>query len=219
MTRIYLVGTRSPMVSEFEETLLRCGTDITGLVSVSGRSRVLHPEKLITLAELDDSAAGAGFYAVAFSPKRRQELAELGLEAGLVPAPGLVDPTAAVASSARVGGGSYINAMVAVGSHSFIGEHVLVNRSASIGHHCFLADYVSIGPGAVLAGNTRVGENTVIGVGAIIHPDVKIGSRCIISGGAVVRKSVPDGTLVSGNPAVAKKYNTARSVFDRTNQE
>ena len=113
MTRIYLVGTRSPMVSEFEETLLRCGTDITGLVSVSGRSRVLHPEKLITLAELDDSAAGAGFYAVAFSPKRRQELAELGLGAGLVPAPGLVDPTAAVASSARVGGGSYINAMVA----------------------------------------------------------------------------------------------------------
>jgi hypothetical protein len=207
------------MVTELEETLLRCERTVSGLVSVSGPSRVLHPDKLINLADLDESVLGAVFFAVAFSPKRRQELAAIANDAKLVPGVPLIDPTSAVASSARIGDGTYINALVTVGSSSFLGEHVMINRAASVGHHCFLADFVSVGPGAVLAGNSRVGERTVIGVGAIIYPDIKIGAKCIIAGGAVVRKSVPDGTLVSGHPAVAKKYNTSRSLFDRTNQE
>lgn len=47
----------------------------------------------------------------------------------------------------------------------------------------------------------NVGDDVFIGAGATIMPGVRIGSRCIVAAGAVVAKSVPDGTVVGGNPA------------------
>mgnify|MGYP001794411929 CR=1 FL=1 len=215
----YLIGTRSPIVGDMEETIARTERTLVGLISVTGPSRAINSHKLIALDDLGMSAKGYPYLACAFSPKRRAELAALANSAGLIPANALIDPSSSVAQSARLGNGVYINAMVSIGANAFLGDFVFVNRSSSIGHHCLIGDYVSIAPGAVLAGNSRVGAHSVIGVGAVVFPDVNIGEKCIISGGSVVRKHVPDGTLVSGNPGVAKKYNTSRSLFDRTDQE
>lgn len=51
----------------------------------------------------------------------------------------------------------------------------------------------------------------MIGAGATILPNVRIGAGAIVSAGSLVRKHVPDGTLVVGNPAVAKPFNPLRS--------
>lgn len=47
----------------------------------------------------------------------------------------------------------------------------------------------------------RIGSDVFIGAGAIIMPGVSIGDRCVVGAGSVVTKSVPDGTVVAGNPA------------------
>lgn len=44
-------------------------------------------------------------------------------------------------------------------------------------------------------------DDCFIGARAIILPGVTIGNRCVVAAGAVVSKSVPDGTIVGGNPA------------------
>ena len=50
-------------------------------------------------------------------------------------------------------------------------------------------------------GKIEVGERSFIGAGSIIMPGVKIGSRCVIGAGSVVTRSVPDESVVCGNPA------------------
>lgn len=47
----------------------------------------------------------------------------------------------------------------------------------------------------------EVGSDVFIGAGATIMPGVRIGDRCVVAAGSVVTRSVPDGSVVGGNPA------------------
>lgn len=47
----------------------------------------------------------------------------------------------------------------------------------------------------------RVGSQVFIGTCSILLPGVQLGNRVIVGAGSVVTKSVPDGTIVAGNPA------------------
>jgi maltose O-acetyltransferase len=85
--------------------------------------------------------------------------------------------------------------------------------------HCWLitiGDNVSLAPnvhilahdgstkmflGYTRIGPVEIGDNVVIASGTIILPNIKIGSNVIVGAGSVVTKSVPDGTVVAGNPA------------------
>jgi acetyltransferase-like isoleucine patch superfamily enzyme len=56
-------------------------------------------------------------------------------------------------------------------------------------------------PNAQHFGRITVGDNTYIGQNCIILPGTRIGSDCIIGAGAVVRATIPDNSVVAGNPA------------------
>jgi len=47
----------------------------------------------------------------------------------------------------------------------------------------------------------EIGEYTFIAASSLILPGVKVGKGCLIAAGSVLSKSVPDFSLVSGNPA------------------
>ena len=207
---VVIFGTRSPLVVDYEETLARLNIAVSAAVSVSGAPRILAREHLVDISEFSP-VAGSRFVVPAFAPMRRRELFEQAMGLTLVPVANLIDPTAVLPRSIRIGLGSFINAGVVIGGLSMLGEGVLVNRSASLGHHTVLGDFVSVGPGATLAGNIHVGEGTLIGAGATVLPHVRIGANSIVAAGAVVRKSVPDDTLVVGNPAVPHRFNPLRS--------
>ncbi len=51
-------------------------------------------------------------------------------------------------------------------------------------------------------GRIVVGNDTQIGQNCIILPGTRIGSGCIIGAGSTVRGTIPDNSLVVGNPAV-----------------
>lgn len=203
-------GLRSPIVVEIEETLGRLGLGIDHAVSVSGTPRLMDRRRVVDLDAFHPEP-GRPFIAAAFAPQRRAELATMAEELGLVRAEAIVDPTAILPRSLRLGAATYINAGVVIGAMSMLGDGVLVNRSASLGHHTVLGDFVSIGPGATLAGNIHVGAGSLVGAGATVLPHVRIGEGAIVSAGAVVRKHVRDGTLVVGNPAVPHRFNPLRS--------
>jgi sugar O-acyltransferase (sialic acid O-acetyltransferase NeuD family) len=207
---VIIFGVRSPLVVDLEETLLRLGIEVSAAVSVNGVPRLADRSRLVELAGFEPRA-GAEFVVTAFSPQRRRELTAMALELGLAKAPAIIDPTAIMPRSLRVGSGTWINAGVVIGGMSFIGEDVFVNRATSLGHHTVLSDLVTIGPGATLAGNIQAGEAAVIGAGAVIHPNVRIGAGAVISAGAVVRKDVPNGTLAAGNPTTIRPLPPGRS--------
>ena len=51
-------------------------------------------------------------------------------------------------------------------------------------------------------GKVVIGEYSFIGTSSVIFPGVIIGKGCLIKAGSIVTKSIPDFSIVTGNPAV-----------------
>lgn len=217
-----IFGCRSPLVVDYEESLARCGVTLHSSVSVEGAPRVLDHSRVMSLQELEDwklKNAASGFITCAFSADRRRELVRLATEAGLTPAQALIDPTAVIPSSLRVGAGTFVNAAAVIGGATFVGSHVLINRAASIGHHSFIGDYVSIAPGVTLASNVRIGEGVTIGAGAVVVPNIEVGEGAVIGAGSLIRKNVEAHSFWAGNPAISRELDRKRSALNTSGEE
>lgn len=113
----------------------------------------------------------------------------------------LIHPSAVVCETAILGDGAQILAQAVVAAGSRLGEGCIINHKASVDHECVLGDGVHLAPGATLCGSVTIGNNVLVGAGAVILPRLNIGPNSIIGAGAVVTKSVPEGSVVVGNPA------------------
>lgn len=51
-------------------------------------------------------------------------------------------------------------------------------------------------------GKVVIGEYSFIGTSSVIFPSVTIGKGCLIKAGSIVTKSIPDFSIVAGNPAI-----------------
>ncbi|MGF1877316.1 acyltransferase [Photobacterium frigidiphilum] len=58
----------------------------------------------------------------------------------------------------------------------------------------------------------KIGSGSWIGTGAVIMKGVEIGKNCVVSANSVVVRSVPDGSIVMGNPArIVKSLKTQQT--------
>jgi carbonic anhydrase/acetyltransferase-like protein (isoleucine patch superfamily) len=69
-----------------------------------------------------------------------------------------------------------------------------------------VGENVTVGHQAMLHG-CNIGEGSLIGIGAVVLNGARIGKHCLVAAGALVTegRSFPDGTLIVGSPAVAKR--------------
>lgn len=111
-----------------------------------------------------------------------------------------IHPSAVIASSAILGTGVMVAALVAINPFVTIGKGVICNTTSSIDHECTIGDFAHIGPGAVLCGNVRVGAGSFIGAAAVVKQGIVIGENVTVGAGAVVIKDISDNTTVAGNP-------------------
>ncbi len=199
---LVIFGVGAPLTVDVEETCARLGIEIAaGVRNLPGRS---FASSAVTVVEVDRFADALRALPIAlplFTPAHRRSALEHACRLGFKRAESLIDPTSALARSAAVGHGVYVNAGCTIGGAASIGDFVLVNRAASVGHHTRLREFVSIGPGAVLTGSIEVGRGAVIGAGAVVLPELEIGAGAMVGAGSVVTQSVPAGSLVVGNPA------------------
>ncbi len=161
------------------------------------------PVPVISLADFHPEPGE--HYFLGFRGRQQQALLnQLESQFGIRPTP-LIDASAQVSPTARIGRGVIIGAGCIVASQAVVGEHTLLNRGASIGHDCSIAPFVNIGPGVRMASSVRVEAGAVLGIGATVIEQLTIGEDAYVAAGAVVIRDVPAKTLVAGVPATVKR--------------
>lgn len=105
------------------------------------------------------------------------------------------------ARSVRMGVGnvvlanSVINPNVVLGDFNTIQSNVLIGHDTKIGNSTFIAGHCAIGS------NNSIGDGCFLGLNTSVNNYTEIGDYVFCGMASNVIKSVPDGTMVYGNPA------------------
>jgi carbonic anhydrase/acetyltransferase-like protein (isoleucine patch superfamily) len=92
----------------------------------------------------------------------------------------------------QIGSGSNIQDAAVL--HSDPGSPLRIGENVTVGHQAMLH-------------GCSVGDGSLIGIGAVVLNGAQIGKNCLVGAGALVTegKAFPDGSLIVGSPAVAKR--------------
>ncbi len=113
----------------------------------------------------------------------------------------LIDPSAFVSRTARIGAGCVIYPHCFVGLGASLGDLVFMLAGVTVNHDDVLSDRVVVCSGVALAGGVHVDEGCYLGQGCTVRQNLRIGGNSLIGMGAVVTKDVEPGTVMAGNPA------------------
>lgn len=116
----------------------------------------------------------------------------------------VIDPTAVVSASARVGRGAFFSTNAVAHARAEIGVGAIVNTGAVVEHDSVVGDFAHVSPGAILCGAVRVGRAAQVGAGAVVIPNRVIGDGATVGAGAVVIRDVAAGATAVGVPAAAR---------------
>lgn len=119
---------------------------------------------------------------------------------------------------------------VIVGDNSFIGMSNVIIGPVSIGNNVILAQHVVISglnhgyedpdipvkDQKCTCQKISIGDDSWIGANVVITAGVEIGKHVVVAGGSVVTKSVPDYSVVAGNPArVIRQFNLNETRWEK----
>lgn len=82
-----------------------------------------------------------------------------------------------------------------------IGNNVRITSGTKIFTHGGASIFRDKYPDFDFFGKVTINDNVYIGNNSLILPGVTIGSNVIVAAGSVVTKSIPDNSIVGGNPA------------------
>ena len=138
------------------------------------------------------------------NPANRRKMAER-LEANGAEFMSVVHPLAYVAPTATIGVGCILAPYTTVGARVRMGDHCVLWFYASIGHDASVGDCCRFSPFAVTNGGSVLEDEVFLGAHAVVNPDQVVGAGSRVAAGSVVYRRVPAGSIVSGNPAKARK--------------
>jgi acetyltransferase-like isoleucine patch superfamily enzyme len=119
-----------------------------------------------------------------------------------------------IGNSVRVGIGTTLIGPVNLGNKVMIAQNVAISGL----NHTFTDVTVSIKEQPVSVKKITIADETWIGANATIVAGVTIGKHSVIAAGSVVTKSVPDYSVVAGNPArIIKQYKPSTGTWDKIN--
>ena len=121
--------------------------------------------------------------------------------------PNILHKSSFISKSSNIEEGSVICPFVTITSNVNIGKNFQANIYSYVAHDCKVGDNVTFAPSVKCNGNIVIEDNVYIGTGVIIHQGkpnkpLIIGKGAVIAAGSVVTKSVPEGIVVFGNPAI-----------------
>lgn len=115
--------------------------------------------------------------------------------------PAVVDPSANVADTVRLGDAVFVGKNAVVNADAVIGAAVILNTASLVEHDCAVGDFSHIAVGGCLCGGVKVGEHCLVGANTTIIQEVSVADHTIIGAGSVVTENVPAFCTAAGVPA------------------
>jgi len=125
----------------------------------------------------------------------------------------LIDPTAIVSKTAKLGEGVIITPYTTISSNVNIEDNVLIQSYICVGHDIMVGANSVISANVSIGGRTRIGENVFIGMGAVIKEKLIIEDNAILGMGSVLYNNLSADMVALGNPARVTKGNEDKKVF------
>lgn len=201
-TQVIVAGA-SGFGRQIADYLQDADSEVAGFVDDDPAAHAPTGYKLLgTIRDLSVQANSIEVLIAVAEPDGRKAIAEQMLDCG-IRLHTLVHPTAYVARDAQIGAGCVICPNANLGTGSVLGENVLVNTNALIGHDSRIGAHSALMTLTSIGGGSSLGVGVFVGTHASVNPNRNVGSGSKIAAGSVVYQNMPEGVLVSGNPAKA----------------
>ena len=131
----------------------------------------------------------------------------------------IIGPYSVIGGNGEIRGCYKFEGEVLIGSDNVISEHVTIQRPQTkgsstkigngniimahshIGHNAEISNNCEISTGSIIGGYAKILNGVKLKLGALIRNRITVGRDSIIGMGAVVVKTVPDNSVLVGNPA------------------
>ena len=104
--------------------------------------------------------------------------------------PTIVDPTAIVSKSVKIGEGTFIGKNAVVNANARIGRYCIINSCSLVEHDCRIGDFTHIAVAACVCGGVTVGKECLVGANATIIQGLSVADHSIVPAGNVIRRHV-----------------------------
>lgn len=113
----------------------------------------------------------------------------------------IIDSTALVSQSAKLGEGCFVGKMAIVNAMVEIGDNCIINTKSLLEHGVKIHNSANISTNTALNGDVVVGDGAFIGSSSVVNGQLEIGRWATVGSGAVVTKNVRNNVVVVGVPA------------------
>lgn len=104
--------------------------------------------------------------------------------------PTVIDSTAIVSKSAKIGEGTFVGKNAVVNANAWIGRYCIINSCSLVEHDCRVGDFTHVAVAACVCGGVTVGKECLVGANATIIQGLNLADHSIIPAGNVIRGHV-----------------------------
>lgn|SRR5574344_726936 len=126
----------------------------------------------------------------------------------------LIDPSALISDTSRIGVGSIVCENSSIHCNTVIGNNCLIQPYSLLGHDVQIGDSSVVSAYFSPGGAVVIGKRVYVGMHASIKEKITVEDDSIIAMGACVFNNVPCNSVVVGNPARITKGNGQGKVFN-----